>query len=94
MLLGDASKLAERYKICRHTQGSVVRMSLTPLQAGSVYKEITLTFVADTPTEITMYDSLGQRTTITLTEALVNPQLDTELFVFNPPVGVDIFQDF
>ncbi|MEH6543850.1 MAG: outer membrane lipoprotein chaperone LolA [Porticoccaceae bacterium] len=93
LLLGDSDSLAETYKICRETVENTTRISLTPLQIESVYTEIVLAFVAETPTAIIMNDSLGQRTVVTLIDAVMNPQLDTALFVFDPPAGIDIFED-
>lgn len=93
LLLGDPGSLAETYKICRESVDNTTRISLTPLQIESVYTEIVLAFVAETPTAIIMNDSLGQRTVVTLIDAVMNPQLDTALFVFDPPAGIDIFED-
>jgi outer membrane lipoprotein-sorting protein len=62
-----------------------------------LYEQITLVFAGQTPTEISIVDSLAQRTDIILSNArrntpLTEAQIDT-LFNFIPPPGVDILQD-
>ena len=101
LLIGEADHFAERYRICSETSNTTIatttatttKITLTPLQAGSIYTKLTLTFVDDVPGAINMYDSLGQHTAITLINPVMNPALDASLFIFQPPAGVDIFED-
>ncbi len=93
LLVGKADNLADRYQVCKEISEGTLRIAMTPLEQGSVYTHMVLTFESDTPTSITMTDSLGQHTQVTLAAVTLNPNLEASLFVFNPPEGVDIFLD-
>ena len=93
LLVGKADNLADRYQICKEISGGALRIAMTPLEQSSVYTHIVLTFESDAPASITMTDSLGQHTEVTLAAVALNPELEASLFVFNPPDGVDVFLD-
>ena len=63
------------------------------LKAKSVkagFQRIRLKFNKDRLTGLTLYDQLGQITSIELTQAKSNPNLSPALFQFKPPKGVDV----
>ena len=94
---GGADQLEESYSVSVSQTEAEVSYVLKPLISSGLYEQITLVFAGQTPTEISIVDSLAQRTDIILSNArrntpLTEAQIDT-LFNFIPPPGVDILQD-
>ncbi len=94
---GGADQLEENYSVSvSHAEGESSYV-LKPLVSGGLYDQITLVFTGKTPTQISIIDSLAQRTDIVFSHAQRNTPLSAEqiesLFNFIPPPGVDILQN-
>jgi outer membrane lipoprotein carrier protein len=94
---GGADQLEKNYSVSVSSLEASTSYLLKPLVSTGLYEQITLVFAGQTPTQISIVDSLAQRTEIILTNAqrntpLSEAQIDT-LFNFIPPPGVDILQD-
>ena len=68
----------------------VDHMQLTPRTSNSQYLSIRLGFREGQLVSMTLLDSLGQKTEIRFLDGKRNPQLDENLFHFEPPQGVDV----
>jgi len=94
---GGADQLEENYSVSVSRSEASTSYILKPLVSTGLYEQITLIFAGETPTQIIIVDSLGQRTDIILSNAQRNMPLSEEqidaLFYFIPPPGVDILQD-
>ena len=94
---GGADQLEENYSVSVSDSEAGIAYVLKPLVSGGVYTQITLVFKGQTPTQISIVDSLAQRTDIAFSNTQRNTPLSLEqidtLFNFVPPPGVDILQD-
>ena len=73
------------------------RFVLTPRDPGAVLREATLSFSqssdAVVPSGIVVVDHLNQYTRIAFREATLNAVLDSSLFEFEVPAGIDVIGD-
>ncbi len=88
LLTGEVAGVANSHRITVDEKG--YNFVLTPLGQNAPYDRITLRFDGNNPAYIAMTDSLGEKTAITFSNVTVNPSLDSSLFNFVPPDGVDI----
>jgi outer membrane lipoprotein carrier protein len=92
LFIGNLDTLEQSYKIYIE-QGEVVNFSLIPIAVDSLYEKVALSFSGETPTTMTLWDSLGQKTEINFSNTALNKPIDPALFSFEPPEGVDILRD-
>ena len=70
------------------------RFELTPVDPNAVYGELALTFAADGGlASIDIADHLEQLTRVAFTTRELNPVLESALFEFTIPTGVDVIGD-
>ena len=70
------------------------RFELTPVDPNAVYGELALTFAADGGlASIDIADHLEQLTRVTFTTRDLSPMLESALFEFTIPTGVDVIGD-
>ena len=55
-----------------------------------MYQSLQLQFIDDHLQSMCIDDSLGQKSRITFTKIATNIPLESKLFVFTPPRGVDV----
>ena len=89
LLSGDVSRLGASYVITREGEQFV----LVPRAGDSLFKRMLVRFDGELLVELVIEDTLGQRTIMALKEPRLNPALAAELFLFEPPEGVDVLQD-
>lgn len=70
-----------------------VAFQLQTEDPSSVIEWINLVFEDGIPTTISLRDSLGQTTTISLDNVALNPEIEAERFIFTLPEGVDLIDD-
>ena len=90
-LLTDISKLDEQFEV--REAGDLDGMMLLELRAvreGSEFDRVLLGLQEDQLRFMAMEDAFGLRTEIRFSNVQRNPKLDSSLFVFSPPDGVDI----
>lgn len=91
LLSGDLSTLTKEYSVSRGSgKNSFV---LTPLDEDALFESVTLRFNSKTPSLIEARDGLGELTRIELTQVKLNPELDDQLFQFDPPEGTDVIHN-
>ena len=96
ILNGQIQQLSERFSIERidRNDGSVALYELKPLDAEtSTFARIRLLFEQQRISELSMEDSLGQRSMLVLHDLEYDPELPDGVFEFVPPEGVDVILD-
>lgn len=95
ILNGRIHDLQSRYQIeLVDAVDDVQVFDLTPRAEQEVlFSRIRLFFRDAVLAELMLDDSLGQRSSIQLLDARLNPELDPSQFEFRPPAGVDIILD-
>lgn len=92
LFIGNLDTLEQSYDVFIE-MGNPTQFTLIPIGQDSLYEKVTLSFNGDNPLGMSLWDSLGQKTEVTFTQMQINQPLDTELFNFVPPEGVDILRD-
>ena len=98
LFIGDLDTLEQSYEVQKKDSaitedGTSTQFILTPKDAESLYTKIALGFFGETPSSMTMWDTLGQKTHITFQGIQVNQDIAPEAFQFSPPEGTDIIRD-
>jgi len=96
ILNGQISALEQQFSIIRidDNDPSVALFELQPLSPeNSTFARIRLLFEQDRLTELSMEDSLGQRSMLVLHDLEYNPELPRDAFKFTPPEGTDLIED-
>lgn len=102
LLVGDSDRVLAEFRVCAFPEPGAqahkpdaggMRIVLRPLNTDAIYTRIDLVFAGDEPRAIAMTDSLGQRTDIQLHDVMLNQPVDSRLFRFTPPPGVDVFEN-
>ena len=66
---------------------------LEPRANDSLFKLLTLSFRNDTPVAISLQDTLAQKTHLQLTKIEINKNLDSTVFEFIIPSGIDVIDE-
>ncbi|GAA6152666.1 outer membrane lipoprotein chaperone LolA [Pseudoteredinibacter isoporae] len=89
ILSSQDHSLSDNYHIETIEQG----FQLKPKETSSSFSKMDLLFDAELPSEIIVWDSLGQKTHIRLITSEANKTLPQSLFAFEPPPGTDIVDE-
>jgi len=81
--------IAEAYQVSK----SEDTFRLLPKSVSSNFVSMDIKFVAEVPVEISVLDSLGQKTEIRLLDIDVNQAIDPAVFEFEAPQGTDIIDE-
>lgn len=93
-LTGVAEDLAPHFRVGAVPFEDGYRFVLRPRRSDSVFREATLTFSAEKMLiALDIADHLQQVTRIAFAEAVLNPVLESSLFRFEIPPGVDVIGD-
>lgn len=94
LLSENVEKLRENFTIHRQqADAGQEKFSLTPKISKGLFQQLTLIFVAQQLQEFHLQDNLGQLTHFVLSDAERNLAVDSALFHFTPPPGVDVLND-
>lgn len=89
LLSGDASRIAHTYHVTAEQQG----YQLLPIHSGGLFSALHLRFDGAYINAMTLEDSFGQRTTIELSDIIINPEINDERFQFIAPEGIDVIHN-
>jgi len=93
-LLSGDTKPADKYNLTDiSSEDGLSWLKLVPKDIESNYQTITLAFDKFGLNQMIMGDSFGQKTRIVFTQTKENPELADDVFIFTPPVGVDVVGD-
>lgn len=91
MLLAGKGDLKDEFAITdAGSQDGLDWSRLTPLRTDGDFREVRLGFAGRELQRMTFFDRLGQTTELELSELERNPRLDSAVFTFEPPPGVDV----
>jgi len=91
MLLADVSRLDEQFKVTEvGNMEEMFLLELKSLDPETEFERILLGVDAMGIRMMAMEDAFGQRTEIKFTNTFKNQAVDSQLFTFNPPEGVDL----
>ncbi|MBV0931783.1 outer membrane lipoprotein chaperone LolA [Marinobacterium weihaiense] len=96
ILNGQIEQLSERFDIARinASENGVALYELKPLDAeNATFTRIRLLFEGERISELSMEDSLGQRSMLVLDDLEYDPELEEGVFAFIPPEGADVILD-
>jgi len=93
VLLSDSKPITDTFRINVIGEKSGLNwIELLPLDEDAGFTAIRLGFKKKTLKEMLLEDNLGQRTRLSFSGLKKNKKLDTALFDFTPPDGVDVFE--
>lgn len=94
ILLAGRGDIEESYEIeDRGVHGKVSFVALIPRDSDGNFSEMQLGFENGQLRQLQLADQLGQITRVVFSDNGVNPPLDSGLFDFSPPPGVDVIDD-
>ncbi|NKB31746.1 MAG: outer membrane lipoprotein chaperone LolA [Pseudomonadales bacterium] len=93
LLNGRTDNLAEEYTIELVSDDEAANFELTPLALDSVYEQITISFIATNLDMIHLDNKNGEQTVWQFRDIEKNHNLADSLFVFEPPVGIDVIEN-
>lgn len=94
LLNGNEKSIAESYEVSATNMDSThTRFILLPRKPGNLFERLSLTFNGSTLEEMQFEDSLGQQTSLTFKQVVRNKEVDSSLFHFTPPDGVDVIDN-
>ncbi len=96
ILNGQIEQLSERFSIERidRNESGVALYELKPLDVeNATFARIRLLFEQQRISELSMEDSLGQRSMLVLHDLEYDPELPAGVFEFIPPEGADVILD-
>ncbi len=88
----DPAMLKQDFQVTKTATASREVFTLLARSAKANFEKIQLVFKAQQLSQMILFDQLGQRTQITLSDVKTNPKLATQLFHFTVPRGVDVVQ--
>lgn len=91
LLSGNIDSIEERFTISLTRDSAQFKeFRLIPTGQESLFEELRLSFASGELVSLLLSDSLGQRTSIELFSARLNPVLPEERFTFTIPQGIDV----
>ncbi len=92
-LSGYDETVARDYEVSlkKSAQGNE-RFDMKARKPRQGFQRVVMTFKADKLVGMELYDQLGQKTTVDLSQVNMNPEVNSKLFQFKPPKGVDVVQ--
>lgn len=94
LLSGAVESLASSFDVHAYTDEFGSHFVLKPLARGSLLEILTLSFKDERISQISIEDSLGQKTLIQFQDSVFNQPIDPQQFKFSVPAGVDVIRDY
>jgi len=98
VLLSGNANIAEKFDVAEITatddnEKGLFWMQLTPKQEESGFEKLLLAFMGNKLRIMELKDAFGQVTRITFSSLVLNPDIDSAVFKFKVPAGVDVISD-
>jgi len=90
LLSGSLTELTGDYQVLVTHQDGKSIYTLTTKQVDASFVKLILVFEHDTITEMTMFDTLGQKSTFQFNHVIANQPIAAKWFKFVPANGVDV----
>lgn len=91
-LSGYDDTVARDFAVTKITKGNKESFDLRAKSGRANFQRVKLVFENDILNEMELYDQLGQRTDVHLSNIKINPSLATTTFKFKAPKGVDVVE--
>ena len=93
LLSGQVDTLEKSFDISMSNgDAGLQTFTLIPKGQDSLFEQLKLTFVDKLLVQMHMIDALGQRSSLEFLDVKINPGIDSQLFTFTPPKGVDVIE--
>jgi outer membrane lipoprotein carrier protein len=92
LLTGKISILQKNFNIKAHTNNGRLIFQLTPKNKQVNFQQVNLEFDQGLLMTMQVVNNLGQTSVFTFTQIQLNPKLNSSLFDFKAPKGVDVLQ--
>ena len=93
LLSGNATDIGAEFDVVMQTGGNgLVFYRLTPKDPESLYQTLRLNFKNNQLLEMQLEDAMSQKTSLTFSNMVLNPQLKENLFEFVIPENVDVLE--
>tara|TARA_B100000767_G_scaffold273177_1_gene302604 strand:+ start:229 stop:906 length:678 start_codon:yes stop_codon:yes gene_type:complete len=93
LLSGNATDIGAEFDVVMQTGGNgLVFYRLTPKDPESLYQTLRLNFKNNQLLEMQLEDAMNQKTSLTFSNMVLNPQLKENLFEFVIPENVDVLE--
>jgi outer membrane lipoprotein carrier protein len=89
-LSGYDDTVARDFDVTRQQEGNKDYFDLHAKSSKANFQQVKLIFTGNELRGLELFDQLGQRTVVTLSNIKNNPKLASTLFEFKPPKGVDV----
>lgn len=93
LLSGDVEKIRVNYQVSREGMENIQVFSLVPVSNESLFDRLQLKFIDQTLVEMRLRDGLGQKTTLSFLNVIMNPVFTDADFQLQLPDGVDIIAE-
>lgn len=91
LLSADAETLAADFEVSvTEAEGDFIRFRLLPRQPEALFEELYLSFRGHYLSGMQFSNSLGQRTSVSFSDVVLNPSLDASVFNFDIPEDVEV----
>lgn len=91
LLSGSVQKLAQDFIITtQSTSNNAMTFKLVPRSKQAMFQQVILNFKDGKLRSMKLFDNLNQATIVNFSAVKNNPQLNTKLFTFTVPKGVDV----
>jgi outer membrane lipoprotein carrier protein len=87
LLSGDVSKINQHYQVEKKSDNNYL---LTPKDPQELFVNLSVTFVDQQLSSMSLKDSLGQTTTFSFIDGIYNQEIPQDMFSFTPPAGTDV----
>lgn len=93
----SGQQVIAQYIVSQTEAGSHPVFELQPKQNGSLFDRLTIAFSSRQstflPVQLDITDSLKQTTQVRFDKVLLNPSVDSKIFLFSAPEGVDVIDE-
>ena len=98
VLLSGGANIADKFEVKEITEemqggSSLYWLQLLPKQQEASFEKLLLAFAGDNLQIMELKDAFGQVTRLTFSRLEQNPVIDSSVFTFVPPAGVDVINE-
>ena len=91
-LSGYNNTVTKDFDVTVKKQNNIHHYDLHAKSSKANFQQVQLTFQGNALSGMVLFDQLGQRTDVQLSQIKINPTLSKALFQFNTPKGVDVVE--
>ena len=93
VLFVSGDDLTEAFSVLSESTGEVELFQLRPHEEGGAIRQLDVQFEGGLPQQMTIHDSLGQKTEIVFTDGSINQEMPQGHFTFSVPESAEVIWD-